>query len=63
MYFLDATLQEEASVPLRMYAMYAFPKGKPILQTFRLVGLEVSTMDQIKDLIKVGTYYYGLFLL
>ncbi|KAG9315145.1 ribosomal protein S5 domain 2-like protein [Chiua virens] len=51
-HFLDATLQEEASVPLRMYVMYAFPKGKPILQTFRLVGPETSTMDQIRDLIK-----------
>ena len=37
-----------------MLVMYAFPRGKPILQTFRLVGPEVSTMDQIKDLIKVG---------
>jgi exosome complex component RRP42 len=37
-----------------MYVMYAFPRGKPILQTFRLIGPEVSTMDQIRDLIKVG---------
>lgn len=36
-----------------MHVMYAFPRGEPILQTFRLVGLEVSIMDQIRDLIKV----------
>ncbi|KAH0835685.1 ribosomal protein S5 domain 2-type protein [Lanmaoa asiatica] len=52
-HFLDATPREEASVPLRMYVMYAFPRGKSVLQTFRLVGPEVSTMDQIRDLIKV----------
>ncbi|KAG8215822.1 ribosomal protein S5 domain 2-type protein [Butyriboletus roseoflavus] len=56
-HFLDATLQEEASVSLRMYVMYAFPRGKPILQTFRLVGSEVSTMDQIRDLIKHAEPY------
>ncbi|KAF8556704.1 ribosomal protein S5 domain 2-like protein [Imleria badia] len=56
-HFLDATLQEEASVPLRMYVMYAFPRGRPILQTFRLVGPEVSTMDQIRDLIKRAETY------
>ena len=37
-----------------MYVMYAFPRGKPILQTFRLIGPEVSTMNQIRDLVKVG---------
>ncbi|KAN0078313.1 hypothetical protein V8E55_010370 [Tylopilus felleus] len=56
-HFLDATLQEEASVPLRMHVMYAFPRGQPILQTFRLVGLKVSTKDQIRDLIKRAETY------
>ncbi|KAN0088675.1 Ribosomal protein S5 domain 2-type fold [Tylopilus felleus] len=56
-HFLDATLQEEASVALRMHVMYAFPRGEPILQTFRLVGLEVSIMDQIRDLIKRAEAY------
>lgn len=40
--------------------MYAFPRGQPILQTFRLVGLKVSTIDQIRDLIKVSIdLFYG----
>jgi len=56
-HFLDATVQEEAVVPLRMYAMYAFPGGKPILQTFRLIGTETSTMDQISGLIKHAETY------
>ena len=47
-------VQEKASVPLWMYVMYAFPRRKPILQTFRLIGPEESTMDQIRDLVKVG---------
>jgi len=37
--------------------MYAFPRGKPILQTFRLIGPEVSTMDQIRDLVKRAETY------
>ncbi|KAF8130595.1 ribosomal protein S5 domain 2-type protein [Boletus edulis] len=56
-HFLDAKLQEEASVPLRMYVMYAFPRGKPILQTFRLIGPEVSTIDQLRGLIKRAESY------
>ncbi|KAI9570057.1 ribosomal protein S5 domain 2-like protein [Boletus coccyginus] len=56
-HFLDATLQEEASVPLRMYVMYAFPRGIPILQTLRLVGSDVSTIDQIRHLVKRAETY------
>ncbi|KAH7888151.1 ribosomal protein S5 domain 2-like protein [Phlebopus sp. FC_14] len=54
MYFLDATLQEETSVPLRMHFMHAFPGGKPVLQTCRLVGGGTATVEQIKGLMKVS---------
>ncbi|KAF9236783.1 ribosomal protein S5 domain 2-type protein [Melanogaster broomeanus] len=57
MHFLDATLQEEASVPLRIHVMYAFPNGKPILQTARLVGTGTSDMNQIRGLIKHAEKY------
>ncbi|KAF9220578.1 ribosomal protein S5 domain 2-like protein [Gyrodon lividus] len=57
LHFLDATLQEEASVPLRMHVMYAFPGGKPVLQAFRLVGTGTSDMNQVKGLIKHAEKY------
>ncbi|KIJ67304.1 hypothetical protein HYDPIDRAFT_173892 [Hydnomerulius pinastri MD-312] len=57
MHFLDSTLQEEASVPLRMHVMYAFPGGKPILQTFRMIGTGTSDMNQVRGLITRAEQY------
>ncbi|KAF8840269.1 ribosomal protein S5 domain 2-like protein [Paxillus ammoniavirescens] len=57
MHFLDATLQEEASVSLRTHVMYAFSEGKPILQTFRLAGTGTSDMNQIRGLIEHAEKY------
>ncbi|KIJ67300.1 hypothetical protein HYDPIDRAFT_108013 [Hydnomerulius pinastri MD-312] len=51
MHFLGSTLQEEASVPLRMHVMYAFPGGKLILQIFRMIGTGTSDMNQVGGLV------------
>ncbi|KAG2040265.1 ribosomal protein S5 domain 2-type protein [Suillus americanus] len=58
LYFLDATLQEEASVPLKLLVFYSFPSdATPLLRGMRLLGTGVSDLVQIKSLLKDGEKY------
>ncbi|EGN97246.1 hypothetical protein SERLA73DRAFT_123997 [Serpula lacrymans var. lacrymans S7.3] len=54
-FFLDAALQEESSIPLRLHLMFSLPPSeKPRLQTFRLLGPSGVDVPLIKSLIKEG---------
>ncbi|KAI0665577.1 ribosomal protein S5 domain 2-like protein [Trametes maxima] len=57
-HFLDATLPEEASVPLRMHFMFSFASlSSPKLQSMRLSGPGELDMAQIKSYIADGERY------
>ncbi|KAH7920315.1 ribosomal protein S5 domain 2-like protein [Leucogyrophana mollusca] len=58
LHFLDASLQEESSVPLRLHTMFSFPPtAAPCLQTFRLIGPGVTNSTHIQSLMKDGEKY------
>ncbi|KAG1854714.1 ribosomal protein S5 domain 2-type protein [Suillus tomentosus] len=58
LHFLDATLQEEASVPLKLLVFYSFPSdATPLLRGMRLLGTGVSDLTQVKSLLKDGEKY------
>ncbi|KAJ8591266.1 hypothetical protein M405DRAFT_814586, partial [Rhizopogon salebrosus TDB-379] len=57
-HFLDATLQEEASVPLKLLVLYSFPSdAAPLLRSMRLIGTDVTDLVQVKSLLKDGEKY------
>lgn len=57
-HFLDATLQEEASVPLKLLVLYSFQSDTPpLLRSMRLLGTGVSDLVQVKSLLKDGEKY------
>ncbi|OJA12044.1 hypothetical protein AZE42_13199, partial [Rhizopogon vesiculosus] len=57
-HFLDATLQEEASVPLKLLVLYSFQSdAPPLLRSMRLLGTGVSDLVQVKSLLKDGEKY------
>ncbi|TFK51393.1 hypothetical protein OE88DRAFT_1659383 [Heliocybe sulcata] len=54
-YYLDATLQEEASTPLRLLLALSFPKSGPArLQATRLLGPGETQLSQVKSLVQEG---------
>ncbi|KAG0694647.1 ribosomal protein S5 domain 2-type protein [Suillus ampliporus] len=56
--FLDATLQEEASVPVKLLVLYSFPSdATPLLRGIRLLGTGTSDLAQVKSLLKDGEKY------
>ncbi|KIK47702.1 hypothetical protein CY34DRAFT_104383 [Suillus luteus UH-Slu-Lm8-n1] len=58
LHFLDSTLQEEASVPLKLLVFYSFPlDATPMLRGMRLLGTGVSDLVQVKSLLKDGEKY------
>ncbi|KAG1736916.1 ribosomal protein S5 domain 2-type protein [Suillus paluster] len=58
LHFLDATLQEEASVPLKLLVLYSFPSdATPLLRGMRLLGTGTSDLTQVKSLLKDGEKY------
>ncbi|KAH9929162.1 uncharacterized protein B0H18DRAFT_997850 [Fomitopsis serialis] len=49
LHFLDATLPEEASTPIRLFLVYSFPlKAHPSLQAMRLTGSGEVVLTQLK---------------
>lgn len=58
-HFLDATLQEEAAVPLRFLLVFSFssPSNTPTLQGIRTLGGGEVSLSQIKDLTEAGQNY------
>ncbi|KAF9005209.1 ribosomal protein S5 domain 2-type protein [Cyathus striatus] len=57
-HFLDAGIQEEAAVPLRILLMFSFATpGDPDMQAMRLIGPGELTVDQLQDLMKDGEKY------
>ena len=53
-HFLDATLTEEASIPLRLHLMFSFPSsGAPTLQSMRLSGPGELDFNHLKSCISV----------
>ncbi|OJA18648.1 hypothetical protein AZE42_10845 [Rhizopogon vesiculosus] len=57
-HFLDATLQEEASVPLKLLVLYSFQSDTtPLLRSMRLLGTGGSDLVQIKSLLKDSEKY------
>jgi exosome complex component RRP42 len=61
LHFLDATLQEEASVPLKLLVFYSFPlDATPMLRGMRLLGTGVSDLVQVKSLLKVSIQHVFL---
>ncbi|KAH7907320.1 ribosomal protein S5 domain 2-type protein [Hygrophoropsis aurantiaca] len=58
LHFLDASLQEEASVPLRLHVLFSFPTaGTPCLQTSRLIGSGFTDLTQLQSLLRDGEKY------
>lgn len=54
-HLLDATLAEEASIPLRLHLMFSFiPSATPTLQSMRLSGPAELDMKDLKDSLAVG---------
>ncbi|KZT30239.1 ribosomal protein S5 domain 2-like protein [Neolentinus lepideus HHB14362 ss-1] len=59
-YYLDATLQEEASTPLRLLLALSFPKTEaPTLKASRLLGPGEVELSQIKALVQDGEKHAG----
>ncbi|TFY58603.1 hypothetical protein EVJ58_g6319 [Rhodofomes roseus] len=57
-HFLDATLLEEASTPIRLLLAYSFPhKSKPNLQAMRFMGSGEVVLTQLKALNADGEKY------
>ncbi|KAI0693065.1 ribosomal protein S5 domain 2-like protein [Cytidiella melzeri] len=62
-YYLDATLPEEAATPLRLILLFAFPSSSsPVLQSMKLLGPGELLLSRIKDYLSEGEKYArGLF--
>ncbi|KAH9939766.1 ribosomal protein S5 domain 2-like protein [Epithele typhae] len=57
-HILDATLAEEASIPLRLYLMFSFvPSQPPTLQSMKLSGPGELNIAQLKSSISDGEKY------
>ncbi|EJF56931.1 ribosomal protein S5 domain 2-like protein [Dichomitus squalens LYAD-421 SS1] len=57
-HLLDATLTEEASLPLRLHLMFSFPpSAPPILQAIRLLGPGELDLAYLKSCITDGEKY------
>ncbi|EIW77766.1 ribosomal protein S5 domain 2-like protein [Coniophora puteana RWD-64-598 SS2] len=57
-HFLDATLKEEISVPLRLHAMFSFSAGgKASLRSSRLIGMQTTDMKTMNSLLQEGQKY------
>lgn len=53
-YYLDATLPEEAATPLKLLVIYSFPpSSSPVLQGIRLLGPGEVQLSQVKQFIAV----------
>lgn len=54
-YFLDATLQEEASIPLKVLVAVSHQDSqKPLVQATRILGTGELQLDHLNSLIKVS---------
>jgi len=57
-HFLDATLQEEATIPFRFLFVFSFlhsaSSSTPILQGMRTLGAGEVMLSQVKELVEVG---------
>jgi len=54
MYFLDATLQEEASIPLRLLLLFSFSLSGTKLQSMRLMGDGEVQLESMTRLLEAG---------
>lgn len=55
-HFLDATLPEEASSPVKLLLSFSFPSNQhPSLQAMRMMGSGELVLAQIKTLLAVKT--------
>jgi exosome complex component RRP42 len=63
-HYLDATLQEEASTPLKLLVLYSFPSpsSSPDLQAMRMIGASKLDMAQMRSSLSVRYvgHYTGL---
>jgi exosome complex component RRP42 len=63
-HYLDATLQEEASTPLKLLLLYSFPSpsSSPDLQAMRMIGANELDMAQMQSSLSVryAGHYTGL---
>ena len=51
-YFLDATSQEEAAIPLRLFLLFSFSPSGTRLQSMRLMGdgeIQLESMTQLLE--------------
>ncbi|KAF8901050.1 ribosomal protein S5 domain 2-type protein [Gymnopilus junonius] len=56
-HFLDATLEEEAAIPLRLLLMFSFDSDEPHIQGMRTMGNGELTVPQLGELLKEGEKY------
>jgi len=54
MYFLDATPQEEASIPLRLLLLFSFSPSGTRLQSMRLMGDGEIQLESMTQLLEAG---------
>jgi len=53
-YFLDATPQEEAAIPLRLLLLFSFSPSGTRLQSMRLMGDGETHLESMTQLLQVG---------
>ncbi|KAF8645994.1 hypothetical protein AX16_007420 [Volvariella volvacea WC 439] len=53
-HFFDATLEEEAAVPVRLLVMYSFEANIPAVQAIRVIGPAELQLEYIQKLVQDG---------